>query len=226
MGSSNTIAVIPARGGSKSIPRKNITDLGGKPLISWPIKIAKSIKEIDRIIVSTDDEEIAAIAHKYGAEVMLRPFELATDETPTLPVLQHVVYELKRKEKYKVDNIVLLYATSPFLNPTRLKEGLNYLTQRGVYSAVGVKEIKGKIWSFNSKTSTYLPIYPKRPLNRQYFVPWLQEAGNIYLTKAEVLIKQNRLIDPNHCKFIEVEEDECLDIDNPSDLLEARKRVT
>lgn len=225
MTSGKVIAVIPARGGSKAIPRKNIVMLGGKPLIFWPIKIAKTVSGIDRVIVSTEDQEIASIARKYGAEVIMRPVALASDETPTLPVLQHVVEHLKKVEKYKVDTVVLLYATTPFLSAKRIKHGLEMLLTRGVNSVVGIKDIKGKIWSFNLKTKKYSPIHPKKPLNRQYFVPWIHEAGNIYLTKTKVLLKQNRLIDSEHCKFIKVEEDECLDIDNPEDLIEARNRI-
>lgn len=219
-----TVAIIPARGGSKGIPKKNIRLLGGLPLLAWPINIAKEIPEIDRIIVSTDDKSIAKVALKYGAEVMLRPARLANDKTPTLPVLQQVVSKLIDDE-YPVNKVVLLYATSPFLNAKRIIEGLGYLDIKGINSAVGVREIKGKIWSFNPRNKKFSPEHPKKPLNRQYFTPWLHEAGNIYITKADVLLKQRQLIDADHCKFLKVEEDECLDIDHMHDLVEARNRI-
>ena len=94
-----SIAIIPARGGSKAIPRKNIIELGGKPLIAYVIEAALKVKKLDRVIVSTEDMEIAEITKKYGAELpFLRPKELAKDETPTLPVLQHAVRVLEEKE--------------------------------------------------------------------------------------------------------------------------------
>src|SRR5919107_3363259 len=84
------LAIIPARGGSKSVPRKNLKLLGGKPLIAWTIEAARAASELDRCIVSTDDEEIAEVARAHGADVpFLRPAELAQDSTPDLPVFQH-----------------------------------------------------------------------------------------------------------------------------------------
>src|SRR3989344_6984464 len=117
------LAVIPARGGSKGIPKKNIKLLAEKPLIAYPIELAKSIPEISKVIVSTDSEEIAEIARKHGAEIpFIRPKELAEDETPTLPVLQHAVTSLEEKENWKADLVILLYPTSPFLSKERVTE--------------------------------------------------------------------------------------------------------
>ena len=99
MENKNILAIIPARGGSKSIPKKNIKEFGGKPLIAYPIELAKSISIINKIVVSTDSEEIASIAKKYGAEVpFIRPAELATDEASTLSVLRHCVSFLEKNE--------------------------------------------------------------------------------------------------------------------------------
>ena len=119
----NILAIIPARKGSKSIPNKNLKKLGGKPLIAYPIKLAKSIKIINKVVVSTDSEEIANVAKKYGAEVpFIRPAELAKDETPTLPVLQHCVKFLEENENYKADLILLFYPTCPFLKKETIIE--------------------------------------------------------------------------------------------------------
>src|SRR3989344_6294036 len=103
-----TIAVIPARGGSKGLPRKNIKKLLGKPLIAYTIEAAKKAKSLDRIFVSTEDKEIAKIAKKYGAEVIERPFELAADDAPTYRVLQHAINEIGNAEV-----VVTLQPTSP-----------------------------------------------------------------------------------------------------------------
>ena len=108
----NVVAVIPARGGSKGVPGKNIKLLGGKPLISYVLEAAKKCQLIDRIIVSTDDEQIAEVAKKYGAEVpFMRPAELAEDATPTELVLKHAVEWLEQNEKYKTDIVVFFQLT-------------------------------------------------------------------------------------------------------------------
>ncbi len=114
MATSKIIAIIPARGGSKRIPRKNVKVLGGKPLIAWTIEHAKKSKHINRIVVSTDDQETAAVATSYGAEVpFMRPSELAEDMTPDLPVFQHALVWLKENEEYVPDVVVQLRPTSP-----------------------------------------------------------------------------------------------------------------
>jgi len=105
------LGVTPARGGSKSIHRKNIKELCGKPLVAWTIEAARQSKLLDRYVVSTEDKEIAQIAEKYGAEVVERPPELATDEASTLSVLQDVL------GKIDADVVVVLQATSPIREP-------------------------------------------------------------------------------------------------------------
>ena len=109
------LAIIPARGGSKGVPRKNIRPLGGKPLIAHTIEVALKTKEIGRVIVSTDDEEIRMVALGYGAEVpFLRPKELAQDDTPDRHYLVHALDWLRVNEHYIPDVVLLLRPTSPF----------------------------------------------------------------------------------------------------------------
>jgi CMP-N,N'-diacetyllegionaminic acid synthase len=109
------LAIIPARGGSKSVPRKNLHPLGGRPLIAWTIASARAAKSLDRIVVSTDDAEIAALARREGADVpFLRPSAIAADDTPDLPVFQHVLAELAMRESYVPDAVVHLRPTQPF----------------------------------------------------------------------------------------------------------------
>src|SRR5512139_3426113 len=110
----NILALIPARGGSKGIPRKNIRSFAGYPLIAWSIAAAKQSSCVTRIIVSTDDEEIASVAREYGAEApFLRPAELAQDNTTDLPVFEHALQWLADNEGYKPDVLVQLRPTSP-----------------------------------------------------------------------------------------------------------------
>ena len=112
------LAIIPARGGSKSVPRKNIRKLNGKPLIAYTIEAANEIKDkFHKIIVSTDDEEISEISKIFGAEVpFIRPKELAGDKTPTYPVLQHAVNFVENQDSIKIDLVMLLQPTTPFRN--------------------------------------------------------------------------------------------------------------
>ncbi|MBU1160172.1 acylneuraminate cytidylyltransferase family protein [Patescibacteria group bacterium] len=124
------LALIPARGGSKSIPKKNIYPILGKPVIFYTIEAAKRSGLIDRIIVSTDDEEIAAIAREYGAETpFLRPSKLAEDNTPDLPVFQHALSWLKEKENYQPDIIIHLWPTSPFRKDGDIDKAIDLLLE-------------------------------------------------------------------------------------------------
>lgn len=121
------IAVIPARGGSKRIPRKNIKPFGGKPMIAWPIAAAQASGCFDRIIVSTDDEEIAGVARQSGAEVpFMRPPELADDSTGTIAVMKHAI-EWCADNGPPPDPVCCIYATAPFVRPADLREGLDLL---------------------------------------------------------------------------------------------------
>lgn len=115
------LGVIPARGGSKGVPGKNIRSLAGKPLIAWTIEAARDSGVIDRLVVSTDDPAIADVARQYSAEVRMRPTVLAADDTPTRPVLEHVVRELEG-EGDRFDAVVTLQPTSPLRLPRHIAE--------------------------------------------------------------------------------------------------------
>ena len=125
------LAVIPARGGSKRIPRKNIKEFCGKPMIAWSIDAARLSGSFDRIIVSTDDAEIADVARAHGAEVpFIRPAELSDDHTGTIPVIAHSIDWMNRNDA-TVEFACCLYATAPFVRPTDLRHGLELLGQSG-----------------------------------------------------------------------------------------------
>ncbi|MCX7835705.1 MAG: acylneuraminate cytidylyltransferase family protein [bacterium] len=125
------LAVIPARSGSKGLPKKNILLLGGKPLIAHSIEFAKLCPSITKTIVSTDSEEIAGIARQYNCEVpFLRPSELAQDETPMLPVLQHALIEIEKMDKLQYDFLLLLQPTSPFRIPNEFEQCYTMLLQQ------------------------------------------------------------------------------------------------
>lgn len=217
------IAIIIARGGSKSIPRKNVLPLQGKPLVAWPMELAKSVKRIDRVIISTDDDEIMKIAKEYNAEVLFkRPNELAEDDTPTLPVLQHCVQYLEKNEKYKPDIVLLLYPTAPFLKKERIEQALDLFENIKCNSVLSVVKDWGRFWE--KKDKAYKPLYPAKRANRQYYEPLYREDGAIYFNRYEVLMKINKLIDDNNVQFLVMDDNENIDIDNPQDLINAQNR--
>ena len=207
----NTVAIIPARGGSKGIPRKNIKELCGKPLIAYIIETALNVEELDRVIVSTEDEEIAETAKKYGAEVpFIRPEELARDETPTLPVLQHAVKYLEEKENYRPGLVVLLYATSPLLRAERVSEAIKMLKKGRFDSALTVVEDRGHYWT--EKEGNYEKIYPKVEKNRQFTKPLFKENGAIYICKRDILMEKNEIVG-GKIGFLVMKREESIDID-------------
>ena len=211
----NTVAIIPARGGSKGIPRKNIKELCEKPLITYIIETALRVEELDRVIVSTEDKEIAEVAKKCGAEVpFMRPEELARDETPTLPVLQHAVKYLEEKENYKPDIVVLLYATSPLLKHERVSEAIKLLKARGFDSVLSVVEDRGHYWI--KRGEDYERLYPKVLKNRQFTEPLLKENGAIYLCKRDLLMEENTMVG-GKIGFLKIQKEESIDIDEPLD---------
>ena len=167
------LGVIPARGGSKGIPRKNVKQINGKPLIVWTIEAAKESKMIDRYVVSTEDEEIAATSREYGVDVIERPPELATDEATTLSVLQHAV------EKIPCDSIVLLQATSPIRRGGLIDECIKEFIDN---------EYDSLATGFTCK---YIE-YGKNNSRRQDIEGFFYDDGNVYIIKADLIERGER----------------------------------
>ncbi len=136
------LGVIPARGGSKGIPRKNVKLFLGKPLLAWTVEAAKASGVLDRIIVSTEDREIAEIGTKCGAEVpFLRPAELAQDETPTVAVIQQLLEQLKTTENYVPEFVMVLEPTSPGRRAFHVREAAALLTSNGADSVASISPV-------------------------------------------------------------------------------------
>lgn len=167
------LAITPARGGSKGIPRKNIKEIAGKPLIAWTIESAKKSNLLDRYVVSTEDAEIASVAKKYGADVLYRPSELATDEVSTLRVLQHAV------ENIPCDIVVLLQATSPIRHEGLIDECIKEFQ---------ANEDDSLATGFICK---YVE-YGKSELRRQDIKGFFYDDGNLYIMKADLIKKGDR----------------------------------
>jgi CMP-N,N'-diacetyllegionaminic acid synthase len=167
------LGVTPARGGSKGIPRKNIRPFCGEPLIAWTIKAAQQSRLLDRYVVSTEDAEIAGVARQYGADVVLRPPQFATDEATTESVIEHVLEEIP------ADVVVLLQATSPIRDESLIDSCIRKFMEADADSlATGF-------------TCKYVE-YGKNDLRRQDISGFFYDDGNVYVMKADLLRKGDR----------------------------------
>jgi len=164
------LGVTPARGGSKGIPRKNIRELCGKPLIAWTIEAAKQSKLLDRYVVSTEDKKIAEVARKYGAEVLYRPKELATDEASTLSVLQDVL------KKIDADVVVLLQCTSP-------------IRDRGLIDRCIKRVLETNADSLATGFMCKLYGWGTYSARKQDLEGFFHDDGNVYVVKADLIRK-------------------------------------
>lgn len=186
------IAVIPARGGSKGLPRKNIENLAGKPLIAWTIEAALKSKYLDRVIVSTEDGEIASISEKWGAERIKRPKALATDRAKTTDAVFHVLKVLK-KEKYEADIIVLLQPTSPLRNAAHIDEAIAEFLEEDCDSLLSVCPSHALIWRINKGGPAPINYNLKKRLQRQDRKPEYKENGAIYIFKKQNFMKEKTI---------------------------------
>jgi len=211
----NILIIIPARGGSKGVPRKNIKLLAGKPLIAYTIEAALKVKALSRVVVSTEDNEIAEVSMRYGAEVIKRPSVLATDIAPTEPVLIHAVKYLKEKEGYLPDFVVLLQLTSPLRNTAIIDDCMKKILNEKLDSVLTVCEDKHFIWTFKAGKLTANYNYKKRP-RRQDYKPNYRENGAVYVTKTDLLIKtKNRLA--GKIGIVAMEPEDSMEIDSEFD---------
>ena len=169
-----TLAVIPARGGSKSIPRKNLVDVAGRPLIAWIIGAARAAKRLDRVVVSTEDEEIAETARRWGAEVpFVRPPELATDTISLIPVVQHALTTMDGLG-FRADAVVSLQPTSPGLLGTDIDAAVVKLEETGADSVATVLRIEHEH-----------PYWAKR-LEGDRVRPFSAETNETYLQRQDL----------------------------------------
>lgn len=182
------VAMIPARGGSKGVPRKNVMALAGKPLIAWSILAVAEAEEPMRCVVSTDDQEIAAVAENYGADVVWRPASLASDEAPTEPSLIHAM-DVLEADSYRPQEVMLLQATSPVRLPGTLDAALRTYRDSGATSLVAVVEEHPFLWRGPREQPVALYDVNTRP-RRQDLTDaqrCYRETGSLYITAPAAL---------------------------------------
>lgn len=221
------LALIPARGGSKSIPRKNIINFAGYPLIAYSIAAGLAAETVDRVIVSTDDDEIAAISRQYGAETpFTRPDEHAQDNTPDLPVFRHALEWLAEAEGYHPDIVVQLRPTSPFRRVRHIDEAVYRLIERPDADAVRTICIPFqnpfKMWRINPD-GFMDPIgidlgIPREPYNqpRQALPEVYWQTGYVDAAWADTILTKDSMTGDAILPLI-IDPSEWVDIDSPDD---------
>ena len=216
------LAIIPARGGSKRLPRKNLLDLCGKPLIAWSIEAALKSKYISKVIVSSDDEEILNIAKEYKADFIKRPDELASDTATTFDALNHT---LENVEKY--DYVVLLQPTSPLRTEKHIDEAIELLKEKNADAIISVCEVEhSPLWSNtldeNLDMSNFLrdEVLNKRS---QDLPKYYRLNGAIYICKTDKLLENKGFFLKENIYAYKMNKKHSVDIDEEIDFIIARE---
>jgi CMP-N,N'-diacetyllegionaminic acid synthase len=221
------VAIIPARGGSKRIPRKNIKLIANKPMVAYSIEAGLNSKYIDRVIVSTEDKEIAEVSKQFGSEVFIRPIELAQDETKTSSVMVNVVEKLE-EEGYHPDIVVLLQPTCPLRNEQFIDEALEQFfnsTENDSLFSAHVRSHTMPLWKkHHNGDLTCLYDYHLRPRSQERHLNELlfSEDGAFYAIKIEAFKKWKDFIGENPCIY---ETPYKIDIDNENDFQQAEQML-
>ena len=214
------LALIPARGGSKRLPGKNIKLLGDKPLINWTIDAAQGIPEICEILVSTDTPEIALVAKEAGANVpWLRPDILSTDQATSVVVALHAL-DWYEAECGKVDGLLLLQPTSPFRTQATIKRGIELFKNQSHRPVIGVSPVQDHpMWTFKMKDRYLVPFVEHHGfgIRSQDLEPTLVANGGFYLISPEELRKSKSFISHETIPLVSESIIETLDIDTESE---------
>ncbi|WP_299447245.1 cytidylyltransferase domain-containing protein [uncultured Phycicoccus sp.] len=219
------LCVVPARGGSRGVPRKNVRPVAGRPLITWTVEQALAARPAMDVVVSTDDEEIVAVARAAGALVpFLRPADLARDDTPTEPVVRHAIAAARAADAAP-DAVMLLQATSPVRLPGTISRAVAQFETTGVDALVGVVPQAPFIWTDGPEPSAAYDV-TARP-RRQDLTPQTlryRETGSLYLTRTWVYDELDNRIGGRVGLFV-MDELEGVDVDTELDLAVAEQTL-
>ena len=215
------LAIIPARGGSKGIPRKNIISLNGAPLISYTINAALASSRVSRVIVSSEDEEVLDISESYGADIIKRPLELAGDDSSAEAVIFHCLDTLKTEERFIPESFVLLQPTSPLRTCRHIDEAVKLFKENSSQTVVSVFESPNhplKSFTIDERgfitgliSNEYI-ITPRQQLPKAY-----TPNGAIFVVKTEVFREHRTLLPPETLPYFMPKSDS-VDVDDMSDL--------
>ena len=218
------LAIIPARGGSKRLPRKNILDLCGKPLISWSIEAALKSKYISKVVVSSDDEEILNISSNFGADIIKRPYELANDTATTFDTVKHTIDNF---ENY--DYIVLLQPTSPLRNVKHIDEAIELLEEKQADAIVSVSEMDhSPLWSnILPEDGNMRGFLREEILNKrsQDLEKYYRLNGAVYICKTDKLLENKSFFLKDNIFAYIMDRKSSIDIDEEIDFLFAQRVI-
>lgn len=215
------IGVIPARGGSKGLPRKNIKILKNKPLIAWTIEEAKKSKYLDHLVLSSDDPEIIKVAKKFGCEVpFIRPISLATDTASGVEVVLHALETIQ----HQYDYVVILQPTSPLREALDIDSCIDLCIRKKSSSCVSVSEVsKSPYWMYSlDKTGHMLPIISTESNTRRQDLPKVYALnGAVYVANCEWLMKNKKLVTTETIAYV-MPKERSVDIDDEVDFMLAK----
>jgi len=212
------LAIIPARGGSKGLPRKNIKPFLGKPLIAWTIEAALKSSYLDEVIVSTEDKEIAQISLQYGAKIpFMRPKELAKDDTPTIDVILHTLQELEKEGK-TYDVVVLLQPTSPLRDKKDIDDAIKLFFETKALSLISVYEMPHPpFWVFRERNGFLEPYFKELFDKRRQELPkTYMPNGAIFIAYSDVLKQKKSFVTEKTAMFL-MPLEKSVDIDSETD---------
>ena len=213
----NYLAIIPARGGSKRLPDKNILDLNGKPLIAWSIETAKKSKKIDDIVVTSDNNKILDIAKKYNVKTIKRPDFLASDTATTFDAIKHAIESLKEKFEY----IVLLQPTSPLRNEKHIDEAIELLEKKNADAVISVCEVDhSPLWSNTLPESLDMSNFIKNEIKNkrsQELEKYYRLNGAIYICKTNRLLEEKTFFIKDNIFAYVMDKKSSVDIDDEID---------
>lgn len=222
MSALRVLGLIPARGGSQGIPRKNVRLLAGRPLVAYTAEAALAARSLDRVVLSTEADEIAAVGRECGLEVPFRrPAELAQDETPMLPVVRHALRTLEAAGDH-YDAVCLLQPTNPLRRAEDVDTGVALLETSGADAVVSVVPVPAEYnphWVYfrDDRGRLRLATGEAEPISRRQELPpaWHRD-GSVYVTRRRVLMERNSLFG-DHLVGLPLDPERCLNLDTPDD---------
>ena len=210
------LAIIPARGGSKRVPRKNILDLAGKPLISWSIEAALKSKYVDKVVVSSDDDEILQVSKDFGSDTLKRPDKLATDASTSFDAIKHTI---SNTQGY--DYIVLLQPTSPLRDFKHIDEAIQTLVDKDADAVISVCEMDhSPLWSNTLPKDDSMSLFIKDEVkNRrsQDLETYYRLNGAIYICKIDLLLREETFFIKENIYAYKMDRKSSIDIDEKID---------
>lgn len=225
MNKKSFLSIIPARGGSKRLPRKNILKILDKPLIAYSIEAGLNSKYIDKLIVSSDDDEILSISKDYGAEIIKRPANLAEDTTTTFDTLKHVVENISEEYEY----IVLLQATSPLRKSSHIDEAIKLLEEKKADAIISVCEMEhSPLWSNTLPSDNNMKLFLKDEIKNkrsQDLEKYYRLNGAIYICRTDKFLENKGFfLEENIYAYI-MDRKDSIDIDEEIDFIIASEFI-